>query len=160
MMTKEELIQLLKEYKENKARLNLRLKELKTKRIQLKACHEIETSITASIGINQDIHSKNKISDKVARQVERNETRRQEIEEEIKVLEETVKELRDKVEAVEDRLEGLAYKEKQLLTAYYVERRTYEDIGTNLYFELFKQTRDKDTIKRIVERAMVKILNL
>lgn len=159
-MTKEELIQLLKEYKENKARLNLRLKELKIKRIQLKACDEIETSITASVGINQDIHSKNKISDKVAKRVEQNETRRQEIEEEIKVLEEKVKELRYKVEAVDDRLEGLAYKEKQLLTAYYVERRTYEDIGTNLYFELFKQTRDKDTIKRIVERAMVKILNL
>lgn len=158
-MTKEELIQLLKEYKENKARLNLRLKELKTKRIQLKACHEIETSITASIGINQDIHSKNKISDKVARQVERNETRRQEIEEEIKVLEETVKELRDKVEAVEDRLIGLKYKEREILVAYYIDGRTTEDIGNKLYFDLFSQTRSARHIQRIINKATDKLLN-
>lgn len=158
-MTKEELIQLLKEYKENKARLNLRLKELKTKRIQLKACHEIETSITASIGINQDIHSKNKISDKVARQVERNETRRQEIEEEIKVLEETVKALRNKVEAVEDRLIGLKYKEREILVAYYIDGRTAEDIGNKLYLDLFNQTRSIRHIQRIIDRATDKLLN-
>ena len=35
-MTREELVILLKEYKENKARLNIKLKELKTIRIKLK----------------------------------------------------------------------------------------------------------------------------
>lgn len=158
-MNKEELIQLLKEYKENKARLNLRLKELKTKRLQLKGCDEIETSITTSIGINQDIHSKNKISDKVASRVEQNETRRQEIEEEIKVLEEIVKELRDKVEAVEDRLIGLKYKEKEILVAYYIDGRTAEDIGNKLYLDLFNQTRSIRHIQRIIDRATDKLLN-
>ena len=158
-MTKEELIQLLKEYKENKARLNLRLKELKSKRLQLKACDEIETSITASVGINQDIHSKNKISDKVASRVEQNETRRQAIEEEIKVLEEIVKELRDKVEAVEDRLIGLKYKEKEILVAYYIDGRTAEDIGNKLYLDLFNQTRSIRHIQRIIDRATDKLLN-
>ena len=59
-MTKEELIELLKEYKQNKARLNIKLKELKSARIKLKACDEYETSITTLYGQNQDIHSKNK----------------------------------------------------------------------------------------------------
>ena len=46
-MEKEELIRLLKDYKENKAKLNIKLKELKTARIQLKHVDE-ETNITSS----------------------------------------------------------------------------------------------------------------
>ena len=37
-MTRDDLIRLLKEYKQNKARLNIKLKELKLARIKLKAC--------------------------------------------------------------------------------------------------------------------------
>jgi chromosome segregation ATPase len=159
-MTKAELIELLKNYKENKAKLNIKLKELKVARIKLKACDDIETSITSAYGENQDIHSKNKISNKVLKKVEENETKRNELIEEIEKLEEEVKQLRDKVEAVEDRLDALKYKEKELLYAYHIEGRTYEDIGNNLYLRLFAQTRDKDTIKTIVEKATNKMLNL
>ena len=159
-MNKENFIILLKEYKENKAKLNIKLKELKTKRIKLKYCDDTETNMTSSYGINQDIHSKNQISDKVLRKVEENETKREQLKEEIKDLEEEVRILREKVETVEDRLECLRYKEKELLCAYYIDGRTYVDIGNNLYFKLFAQTRDKDTIKRIVENAMGKMLNL
>lgn len=159
-MNKEELILLLKEYKENKARHNIKLKELKTARIKLKSCDDVETNMTASYGINQDIHSKNQISNKVLKKVEENETRREQLREEIKELEDSVKDLKEKVEAVEDRLECLKYREKELLSAYYIEGRTYEDIGNNLYFKLFNQTRDKDTIKGIVENALEKMMNL
>lgn len=159
-MTKEELIELLKEYKQNKAKLNIKLKELKTARIKLKSCDDIETNTTTAYGENQDIHSKNKISDKVLSKIEQNDTRRLELKAEIESLEKIVKDLKDKVEAVEDRLEALKYKERELLYAYYVEGRTYEDIGNNLYLRLFAQTRDKDTIKRIVEKATQKMINL
>lgn len=159
-MTKEELIELLKEYKQNKAKLNIKLKELKTTRIKLKFCEDTEINTTTAYGENQNIHSKNKISDKVLNKIEQNDTRRLELEAEIENLEEIVKNLRNKVEAVEDRLEALKYKERELLYAYYVEGRTYEDIGNNLYLRLFAQTRDKDTIKRIVEKATQKMLNL
>lgn len=159
-MKKEELIQLLKEYKQNKAKLNIKLKELKLARIEFKKCDNVETSIISSYGENQDIHSKNKISNKVLSKIEQNDLRRIEIEAKIEELENLVKRLRDKVEAVEDRLEALKYKERELLYAYYVEGRTYEDIGNNLYLRLFAQTRDKDTIKRIVEKATQKMLNL
>jgi len=159
-MNKDELIVLLKEYKENKAKLIIKLKELKTKRIQLKACEEIETSLTSSYGVNQDIHSKNKISDKVLKRIEENDHKRQEFESEIKKLENIVKELRYKTETVEDRMKALKYKERKIFEAYYIEGRSYEEIGTQLYFELFKQTRNWETIKKITEKALNKIINL
>ena len=159
-MTKPELIELLKNYKENKAKLNIRLKELKLARIKLKSLEEIEVSLSVAYGLNQDIHSKNKVSDKVGKQVEENDTKRKELEQEIKDLEETVRNLREKVEAVDDRLESLKYREKEMLYAYYIEGRTYQDIGNNLYFRLFNQTRDGDTIKDIVEKATKKMLKL
>lgn len=159
-MSKEELIKLLKDFKENKAKLNIKLKELKLARIKLKACDEVETNLTSSYGENQDIHSKNKISNKVLSKIEENDTRRLRLKEEINNLEEIVKELRNKVEAVEDRLEGLKYKEREILTAYYVEGRTAEDIGNRLYFQLFNQTRSDRHIQRIIDKATQKMLKL
>ena len=159
-MTKPELIELLKSYKENKAKLNIRLKELKLARIKLKSLEEVDVSLSVAYGLNQDIHSKNKISDKVGRQVEENDSKRKELEEEIKGLEKTVRELRDKVESVDDRLIGLKYKEREILTAYYVEGRTAEDIGNKLYFQLFNQTRSDRHIQRIIEKATNKMLDL
>lgn len=97
-MTREELISLLKEYKENKARLNIKLKELKMNRLVLSGLDDIETSMTTSFGINSDIHSKNAISDKVSKAVAENESKKDEIIEKINNLENMVKELRDKVE--------------------------------------------------------------
>lgn len=159
-MTKSELIELLKSYKENKAKLNIRLKELKSARMKLKSLEDIDFTLSVSYGLNQDIHSKNKISDKVGNQVEQNDTKKRELEEEIKNLEEEVRELRDKVESVDDRLVGLKYKEREILTAYYVEGRTAEDIGNKLYFQLFNQTRSDRHIQRIIEKATNKMLDL
>ena len=105
-MTREDLIVLLKEYKENKARLNIKLKELKNSRIKLKYV-DSDTNMTSSYGDNQDIHSKNQISDKVSRKVEENDTKRIELENKIEELEEEVRKLRENVDTVEDRLQGL-----------------------------------------------------
>lgn len=158
-MTREDLIALLKEYKENKARLNIKLKELKTSRIKLKYV-DSDTNMTSSYGDNQDIHSKNQISDKVSRKVEENDTKRIELENKIEELEEEVRKLREKVDTVEDRLEGLKFKEREILTAYYVEGMTAEDIGNRLYFQLFSQTRSGRHIQRIIEKATEKMVKL
>ena len=157
-MNKEELIELLKDYKENKAKLNIKLKELKNNRIKLKM-KDSETSITSTFGINQDIHSKNQISNKVLKKIEENDKKREEAEQKIKDLEKEVRELREKVEVVKDRLDGLKYKEREILAAYYVDGRTAEDIGNNLYFQLFNQTRSNRHIQRIIEKATEKMLN-
>ena len=158
-MTREDLIVLLKEYKENKARLNIKLKELKNSRIKLKYV-DSDTNMTSSYGDNQDIHSKNQISDKVSRKVEENDIKRIELEKKIEELEEEVRELREKVDTVEDRLEGLKFKEREILTAYYVEGMTAEDIGNRLYFQLFSQTRSGRHIQRIIEKATEKMVKL
>lgn len=159
-MNKSDLIELLKTYKENKAKLNIKLKELKVARIKLKSLEETETSLTTTYGVNQDIHSKNQISNKVLSKIEEKESKAEQLEEEIRELEKIVRELREKVEAVDDRLIGLKYKEREILTAYYVEGRTAEEIGNKLYFQLFNQTRSDRHIQRIIEKATNKMLKL
>lgn len=159
-MTREDLIQLLKEYKQNKARLNIKLKELKLARIKLKACDDVETNTTSTYGENQDIHSKNKISNKVLNKIEENDTKRIELEKEIKNLEETVKQLRNKVEIVEDRLEGLKHKEREILIAYYVEGKTAEIIGEHDYEKISGRKCSGRYIRKIVKEATSKMINI
>lgn len=159
-MTKEKLIQLLKEYKENKARLNIKLKDLKLARMQLKSLKEIETNLTTAYGINQDIHSKNKISNKVLSKIEENETKREEKQKEIEELEKTVRDLREKVEAVNDRLEGLKYKEREILTAYYIEGRTAENISRTLYYDMYQRICTPRYVQKVIEKATQKMINI
>lgn len=158
-MTREDLIVLLKEYKENKARLNIKLKELKNSRIKLKYV-DSDTNMTSSYGDNQDIHSKNQISDKVSRKVEENDIKRIELENKIEELEEEVRELREKVEAVEDRLIGLKYKERELLVAYYIDGRTAENISRTLYYDMYQRTCTPRYIQKIIDKATQKMINI
>ena len=158
-MTRENLIALLKEYKENKARLNIKFKELKTSRIKLKYV-DSDTNMTSSYGDNQDIHSKNQISDKVSRKVEENDIRRIELENKIEELEKEVKELREKVEAVEDRLVGLKYKERELLIAYYIDGRTAENISRTLYYDMYQRTCTPRYIQKIIDKATQKMISI
>ena len=159
-MTRKDLIMLLKEYKENKAKLNIRLKELKMYRLQLKSYEELDISITPSYGQNSDIHSKNKISNKILDSVEKNEAKKEQLIEKISNLENIVKELRDKVEAVEDRLEGLKYKERELLVAYYIDGRTAENISRTLYYDMYQRTCTPRYIQKVIERATDKMINI
>lgn len=150
------LIKLLKNYKENKTKLTIKLKELKNLRIALKHI-EPETNLR---GINYDsegIHSINTITDKTGNSVEKADNKKLEIEEEIYKKEEEVRQLRKDVEAIEDRLEILTYKEKLLLTAKYIEECSYADIGNRVYYQQYNETRSPDTIKRIIEKALQKI---
>ena len=158
-MTREDLIVLLKEYKENKARLNIKLKELKNSRIKLKYV-DSDTNMTSSYGDNQDIHSKNQISDKVSRKVEENDTKRIELENKIEELEEEVRKLREKVDAVEDRLIGLKYKERELLAAYYIDGRTAENISRTLYYDMYQRTCTPRYIQKIIDKATQKMINI
>lgn len=158
-MTREELVILLKEYKENKARLNIKLKELKTSRAKLKYI-DSDTNVTSSYGNNQDIHSKNQISDKVSRKVEENDTKRIELEKRIEILEEEVRKLREKVDAVEDRLIGLKYKERELLVAYYIDGRTAENISRTLYYDMYQRTCTPRYIQKIIDKATQKMVNI
>lgn len=163
-MTKEKLITLLKEHKENVAKLRLRKKEKREYERILNAKPHIETSISSSPGINADIRSKNKISDKVGNAVitelDRLEERKEEAKKKIVELDPIIQELEDIVEEAEIRLDCLYYKEREVLYAYYVENRTAEDISQNLYFKLFSRTCSPRYIRILIQESTEKILKL
>lgn len=163
-MTKEELIQLLKEHRETVAKLKLRRKEKSNYEKILRRKVEIEAAISASNNINSDIRSKNKISDKVGNTVseslDREKIDKQKAKEEIKELEIIINELENKVKEVDIRLNSLYYKEREILTAYYVDHRTAEDICQRLYFKLFNRTCSPRYIRKVIQENTEKILNL
>lgn len=129
-MTKEELTKLLKEYRENTAKLKLRRKDKRKYEKELEELikQEAETNMCTSFEINNDIHSKNQISDKVSKTIIRKEDKIEELEEKIKEIEIQINELEEKTEEAEIRLGSLYYKEREILTAYYVDNRTAEEI--------------------------------
>lgn len=163
-MDKEELIELLKKHRENEARLRLRKKEKVMYERRLKSSIEIEISTTSSTGINQDIRSKNKISDKVGdtvvNTIQKNEEFKIEAEKKINELIPVIEELESLVEEGNIRLGALYYKEREILTAYYVDNREAEEIGRNLYFRLYNRTCTADNIYKIVKRGTDIMLRL
>ena len=158
-MTKEQLILLLKKYKENKAKLKLKLKEKERLIRKIEQLKEVSISAVRT-EINNDIHSKNSISDKVGNNVADNIDKENEYREELDIIEEEIIALNESIEEIDIRLDALKYKEKQILIAYYIDGCTYEDIGNRIYWELFKQTRSSRHIQRMIERATEKIMNL
>ena len=159
-MTREDLILLFRTYNENKSKLELRLREKKMIEKRLAGEREIETSITNSYGLNNDIRSKNSISDKVGNAVLREETKIEEDKARLEELEKTISELQDKVDEVEIRLRGLKYKERIILNAYYAEGRSSEDIAYNLYFEKFSRTCSPRNIQKIIQKGTDKLIKM
>lgn len=155
-MTKEQLILLLKNYKENRAKLKLKLREKESILRKIESLKNVSLSVT-SYEKNSDIHSKNIISDKTGNKASSNLDIETDLNQELEKIENEIRELALKVEDVEIRLEGLKYKEREILTAYYIEGRSPIEIGKELYFKLFSQTRSERTIQKIIERATEKI---
>lgn len=158
-MTKEQLVVLLKRYKENKAKLKLKLKEKERVIRKIEQLKEVSISAVRT-EINNDIHSKNSISDKVGNNAVDNIDKENEYREELDVIEAEIIELNESIEEIDIRLDALKYKEKQILIAYYIDGCTYEDIGNRIYWELFKQTRSSRHIQRMIEKSTEKIINL
>ena len=158
-MTKETLILLLKQYKENKAKLKLKLRDKEKLLRKIEQLRDITIS-AVSTEINNDIHSKNSISDKVGNNASNNIDKEKEYREQLDILEQEIIELNDVMEEIDIRLDALKYKEKQILIAYYIDGCTYEDIGNRVYWELFHQTRSERQIKRMIERSTEKIVSL
>lgn len=158
-MKKEQLILLLKQYKENNAKLKLRLREKEALLRKLEHLKEIDVS-SSPVKLNEDIHSKNKIGDRTGNNAIDNIETEAEIREKIKDIEEEISELAIMIDEVNIRLEALKYREKEILVAYYIDGCTYEDIGNRVYHKLFGQTRSEKAIQKIIERATEKIINL
>ena len=158
-MTKETLILLLKQYKENKAKLKLKLKEKEKLLRNLDQLKDISIS-AVSTEINNDIHSKNSISDKVGNKASDNIDKEKEYRKQLNRLEQEIIELNDVIEETDIRLDALKDKEKQILMAYYVDGYTYEEIGNRVYWQLYNQTRSSRNIQDIVDIATNKMIRL
>ena len=158
-MTKEQLILLLKKYKENKSRLRLKLREKERLLRQLESIKEAEPK-PGDTDINSGIRSKNSISDKVGNFTSNTVDKENDLKLELESVEKEIDELSGTVEEVEIRLDSLKYKEKEILIAYYIDGCTYEDIGNRVYLNLFGQTRSDRHIRRMIERSTDKILKL
>lgn len=161
-MTKEELIKLLKEYRENKSKLRLRKKELiQLEEIFIRNRHpELEKGITNTYGINKNIKSKNHRENKIENAIIKNEEKQIQVLRKQEELKKEIEHLEDLVEEAEIRLDSLYKKEREILTAYYVDNRTAEDIAINLYFELYKRTCEPRSIYRLIEKATNRLLKL
>lgn len=158
-MKKEQLILLLKQYKENNAKLKLRLRDKESLLRKLEHLKEVDVS-SSSTELNGDIHSKNKIGDRTGNNAIDNLETEAEIREKLKDTEEEISELTIMIEEVDIRLGALKYREKEILVAYYIDGCTYEDIGNRVYHKLFNQTRSSRNIQDIVEAATNKMLKL
>ncbi len=158
-MTKEQLILLLKNYKENKAKLKLKLREKESILRKIESLKNVSLSVT-SYENNSDIHSKNIITDKVGNKASDNLDTELDLKAQLDKVENEIKELNIIIEEVDIRLEALRKKEKEILIDYYIEGNTYEDIGNYTYYKLFGQTRSDKAIQKIIERATQKMINL
>ena len=159
-MNKSDLIKLLKEYKENKSKWNLALKEIKNKENTIKKVRDDIDISSSSTGINNDIHSKNSISDKTGKQAIDIAGRISALEDEIQKLKEEKDNYADKVDEVDIRLKALTEKEYLVVYYHYIEDYTYAYIGDNQYFNSFKQTRSEKIIKGIAHIAINKMAKI
>ena len=91
-MTKEQLILLLKNYKENKAKLKLKLREKESILRKIESLKNVSLSVT-SYEENSDIHSKNIISDKTGNKASSNLDIETDLNQELEKIENEIREL-------------------------------------------------------------------
>lgn len=158
---KEKLIKLLKEYRKNKSKLALRKIEKKRLEEELNELGlEADKNMSTAYGANSDIRSKNSIASKTENIVIHKESERKRIIKDIKNLKKEIKETEELVKQADIRLNSLYYKEREILAAYYIDNREADEIGRNLYFQLYNRTCTADNIYRIVKKATERIINL
>jgi len=151
-MTRDQLITLLKRYKENKSRLRLKLREKEKILRQLESIKETELK-SGDNDINSSIRSKNSVSDKVGNFASNTIDKENDLKLELEALEKEIQELSSIVEEIDIRLDALKYKEREILILYYVEGCTYHEIED-------KQKKSERQVRRIIQNATDKILKL
>ena len=158
-MSKDELIELLREFKKKEAQLRLKEIERKKKELALEQLvkQEYEVNITPTY---TEGSKSNEIKSKIEKVIVNKEEKRNQLEEEIKELDKEINLLQLEVEEINVRLGMLNYIEKEILTDYYVNENKLEDIGNFTYYRIRQQTRGVKAIKRIIEKALKKMIEI
>ena len=159
-MNREDLIKLFDRNKEDLSKYEKNKKTIREiNKIIEKLKKNTDTKITTTYrempsGIT------NAVSNTIENCIEKKEERIKELEEEKAQLEAENIIIKSRIDDVEIFLKALKFKEKTIIVEHYIEGNSYEDIGNRVYWNLFKQTRDGQTIKRIADRAIEKMLKL
>lgn len=159
-MKREQLIELFDKNKEDLSKYEKNKKTIReiNKMID-KLKKNTDTKITTTY---KEISSgaTNSITNTIQDCIEKKEERIKELEEEKAQLEAENTTIKSRIDDVEIFLKALKFKEKTIIVEHYIEGNSYEDIGNRVYWNLFKQTRDSQTIKRIADKAIEKMIKL
>ena len=159
-MSKEELINLFDKHKEDVSKYEKNKKRIKEIDYTInKIKGKNDTKITTSY---KEIPSGKTytINNTIENCIEKKDEEIKELEYEKTELEAENIILKNRIEDVEILLKALKFKEKTIIIEHYIEGNSYEDIGNRVYWKIFGQTRDGQTIKRIADEAMKKMLKL
>ena len=159
-MTRNELVQLFDKNKEDVSKYEKNKKRIKEiDHIIKKLKENNETKTTTSY---KEISSgkTNIINNTIEDCIEKKDEKIRELEEEKTELEAENIILKSRIEDVEIVLKALKFKERTIIVEHYIEGNSYEDIGNRIFWKIFGQTRDWQTIKRIADKAMKKMLKL
>ena len=152
-MNKEELLQLLKSYKENTSKKALREKRIKKLKKELENIEEkYDTQLTP---VMHDGGRGNQVVSQTENVAIKRQDRIKEIEKEISDIEAEIELLNDQIEEVDIRLGSLKRIEYEILVARYIDGQSYEYIGNITYYNVCHQTRSAETMKK----ELCKILN-
>lgn len=158
-MTKEEIVEQLGKYKQKQAELALKILERKKLRIKKKKIkRELNVNITPKY--TEGGKSTNKVSSIVEDTVIQKNTRLEEIDGEIATINEDISILRIEIKELDVRLGSLTYLEKEIITAYYVDRMSMEEIGLYTYYKVKHQTRERKTIKNMIKKIETKMAKI
>ena len=154
-MSKEEIIEQLKQFRDKQGKLALKRNERKRKKIQLrKRIKELKIKIT------QGYSKTNKITSSIEEAVIEKDEKIQELKSEIQELTDDIELLETDIEEANIRLGSLTYLEKKIITAYYVDNMSYQEIGLEIYYEVKHQTRDRRSIRNIIKKIEIKMEKL
>ena len=159
MLERKEVIEKLKNYNRNCSIL----KELKKKLITLEDIkNEYEINLTSQYGINNDIKSKNKVSDKVANAVIQKEKQNEDIETKITALQNKIKERENEKDFVETFVSALKKSDREIIVAVYIEGIPINQVIKDVYFKMYDRTCEPKTINARLGKPiddLIKIYN-
>ena len=159
-MNREDLIYLFDKNKEDISKYEKNKKRIREINIIIEKIKKDTNTKTTTSYKEVPSGKTNTISNTIEDCVESKDEKIKELEEEKTELEAENIILKSRIEDVEILLKALKFKERTIIVEHYIEGNSYEDIGNRVYWNLFKQTRDGQTIKRIADRAIEKILKL
>lgn len=159
MLERKEVIEKMKRYNLNCSII----KELKKTINDLeKEKNDYNIKVTSSYGVNNDIRSKNKISDKVSNSIILKEKENEFINEKLKTLYTKLYRKEKEKEFVEGFINALKKSDREIIVAVYIEGIPINQVIKEVYFKMYDRTCEPKTINARLGKPiddLIKIYN-